>query len=418
VSDNEAVPGEAPGAGRGGGISALDTDLNSTVIAYNDAQDGGGLWWRGIQLFTGFTSVIYNHATGDGGGVLYNGGDSGFGRFTISGNRADGRGGGVFLSPAGFSELDGITIASNSAPTGNGGGIWHEGTPEGPRHTMAGVIVARNGGGDCAGPGTFDLRGGNLDGDGSCAFTGETDISGVDPVLGPPAYNGGATITRALLEGSPAIDRWPNCRQSIDQRGAARPQGAACDSGAFEVGNCCPAPEPPFKPGPTPPSGPRSYCGLLAYGTAGADVIKGDAGRNDIHGLAGNDRIFAGDNADCVYGGSGNDLLKGGHGHDAIYAKGGDDVLSGGDDEDLLLGYEGRDRLYGGADEDRLYGGPGGDYINGGGGYDLISAGPGDDVIDASGNGLDTVDCGSGVDRVKAKRLEHLYGCEHVKYVD
>jgi hypothetical protein len=60
----------------------------------------------------------------------------------------------------------------------------------------------------------------------------------VDPLLAPLAANGGPTRTQALRAGSPAIDRVPatgaGC-PSIDQRGIARPQGRACDAGAFEV---------------------------------------------------------------------------------------------------------------------------------------------------------------------------------------
>jgi CSLREA domain-containing protein len=418
VTDNEAVPTEAPRSGLGGGIDTGDTGLYNTVVAYNDAQDGGGVGWHGIQLFAAFASVIYNHATRDGGGVLFGGGDAGLGQITISGNRADGHGGGLFV-PGGGKTLVGATVASNSAPTGNGGGIWLEGEDqEGPTRGIEGTIVARNGGGDCGGPGHFFSRGANLDGDGSCSLTAETDIAEVDPLLGPVGYHGGPTQTRVLEQGSPAIGLWAGCSRQIDQRGATRPQGPNCDAGAYEVGACCPASEPPYEPGPAPPPGPHSPCGLIEKGTLGPDVILGDSGRNDLRGLAGDDRMFGRSNADCLYGGTGNDFMKGGQGHDALYGRSGNDELSGGDDEDILLGETGHDRLYGGADDDRLYGGSEGDYIKGGDGYDTISAGPGNDVIDATGKGLDAVDCGSGNDRVKAKRLEHLYGCEHVKFVD
>ncbi len=54
---------------------------------------------------------------------------------------------------------------------------------------------------------------------------------------------GGATWTHQLLLGSPAIDAVPvaDCTDAIgtliatDQRGVTRPQGAACDIGAFEL---------------------------------------------------------------------------------------------------------------------------------------------------------------------------------------
>jgi hypothetical protein len=57
------------------------------------------------------------------------------------------------------------------------------------------------------------------------------------------ANNGGPTKTVALLRGSPALNAIPKgengCatatdRIATDQRGVARPQGPACDIGAFE----------------------------------------------------------------------------------------------------------------------------------------------------------------------------------------
>ncbi|MGI8770235.1 MAG: choice-of-anchor Q domain-containing protein [Acidobacteriaceae bacterium] len=55
--------------------------------------------------------------------------------------------------------------------------------------------------------------------------------------------NGGPTQTIALLPTSPAVDHIPvaNCtdtngnRVTTDQRGISRPQGPACDSGAYEL---------------------------------------------------------------------------------------------------------------------------------------------------------------------------------------
>ena len=50
--------------------------------------------------------------------------------------------------------------------------------------------------------------------------------------------NGGPTKTLALRAGSPALDKVPpggaGCT-ATDQRGIARPQGPACDIGAFEL---------------------------------------------------------------------------------------------------------------------------------------------------------------------------------------
>jgi len=58
-----------------------------------------------------------------------------------------------------------------------------------------------------------------------------------DPLLAPLAFNGGYTPTRALREGSPAIDKGNNPLElEYDQRGPGFPRvkGAAADIGAFE----------------------------------------------------------------------------------------------------------------------------------------------------------------------------------------
>ena len=74
------------------------------------------------------------------------------------------------------------------------------------------------------------------DASGGTNFTQPGDLTSTDPMLAALALNApGTTRTHALLAGSPAID---NASASFapptDQRGIARPQGAADDSGAFE----------------------------------------------------------------------------------------------------------------------------------------------------------------------------------------
>ena len=429
VTDNEAVPGEATDSGKGGGIAGSDLTVTDTYVAYNDAQDGAGMWQHGAEITFGRDTFRGNHATRNGGGLLYDIDDTYVTNLTISGNRADGHGGGVYITDrVPFASFTAATIASNSAPSDSGGGIWSEKPTSGSEfeYAVAGLIVARSGGGDCGGPAALTSMGGNLDSDETCGFGQASDKSGIDPALGPVAYNGGPTPTRALDPASPAVDMW-DCNNggfphplTVDQRGAARPQQETCDAGAFEVGLCCPAQEPPFVPGSNEdPSTPVvGDCGVIRQGTLGNDTLVGNDRRNEIHGRDGGDRIFGVGNADCLFGGKGRDHIQGGEGTDTIYGGPDNDHLIGGLGEDFIQGGLGRDRIEGGADEDRLYGGSGPDVISGGDGYDKITAGPGDDTIDATGRGLDAVDCGSGEDTVKAKRLEHLYRCEHVKYVD
>ena len=74
----------------------------------------------------------------------------------------------------------------------------------------------------------------------SAGCRGRSDLARPHPTL-CPGYpgrcledNGGPTLTHALLEGSPAIDKGNSFGATADQRGVARPQGAASDIGSFE----------------------------------------------------------------------------------------------------------------------------------------------------------------------------------------
>src|SRR5205814_688778 len=73
----------------------------------------------------------------------------------------------------------------------------------------------------------------------SCTPTVAGDLPNTDPLLGPLQHNPPAPSfleTRALLAGSPAIDAAAGCPPpDTDERGVARPQGAACDIGTVEI---------------------------------------------------------------------------------------------------------------------------------------------------------------------------------------
>jgi hypothetical protein len=158
---------------------------------------------------------------------------------TISGNKAVRYGGGI--AAAGEVQIAHCTISNNAVGDG-GGALWVRGEV-----SIENTIVANNAsaGGDCiiGGPGGFhgkgsiDKNSNNLIGDGSC----DANLSG-NPLLGPLADNGGDTLTRALLPGSPAIDAISaiSCTLPIDQRWMPRPvvqtsPDTPCDIGAFEV---------------------------------------------------------------------------------------------------------------------------------------------------------------------------------------
>ncbi len=71
--------------------------------------------------------------------------------------------------------------------------------------------------------------------------TGPGDKTGVAVNLSALSDNGGQTWTHLPVAGSPVIDAAATACPALDQRGYARPAGAACDAGAVESGAAEPA---------------------------------------------------------------------------------------------------------------------------------------------------------------------------------
>jgi len=134
-------------------------------------------------------------------------------------------------------------VAGNTTTTG--GAIWSIAAAP----TLKNTIIAYNSGGNCSG--AMASSGHNLEDANTCSLTAAGDLVNTDPILGPLADNGGPTWTHALLDGSPAINAGSgDCPPpAADQRGVARPQGAACDIGVFEA---LPLPGYPRPKGATP----------------------------------------------------------------------------------------------------------------------------------------------------------------------
>ncbi len=87
---------------------------------------------------------------------------------------------------------------------------------------------------------TYASNGGNLSSNNTCTpyFSQPKDqnnLTNLASTLGPLSFNGGSVPTIPLLQGSPAIDSGVTVAGlTADARGAARPQGSAYDSGAYE----------------------------------------------------------------------------------------------------------------------------------------------------------------------------------------
>jgi CSLREA domain-containing protein len=216
----------------GGGVSngfATLTVTNST-IRNNEAANYGGVSNVGTMTLSGVT-ISGNTATGvGGGGGIGNTGTMALTNTTISGNTASG-GSAIVNGTSTSITLTNVTISDNQSFGGIGASAI---THVGGTFQILNTIIANNAGSNCLGLAIFSL-GHNLEDGNTCFLTGTGDLPNTNPLLGALQDNGGPTLTHALLAGSPAIDAGSNIGcPTTDQRGVARPQGTACDIGAYE----------------------------------------------------------------------------------------------------------------------------------------------------------------------------------------
>lgn len=236
----------------GGGIyqglySGSLTIEDSTIRENSSNHAGGGLFHNGdySTVYINHSTIADNDTPGFGAGI-YTKGDMVLTNVTVSGNQAVGLlnqwGGGVYSTYYSSLTIQNSTIAGNLARVG--GGIYHEqysGTVT-IKNSIVALNVATDGTTDsdnCYG--SVTSNGYNLQSDDSCTLGNVGDMSHVNPLIGLLQDNGGATMTHALLTGSPAIDTGSNggC-PTRDQRGVTRPRdgngdgSAICDRGAFE----------------------------------------------------------------------------------------------------------------------------------------------------------------------------------------
>ena len=234
VFDTNTQSNLLPGQSAGGAVylAASGNVVKDSTFSNNaSALYGGAIacWDACVATVVGCT--FSNNAGLYGGGVLNNG-TMKLANSTFAGNTVTGDGGAI--SSSGTLTVVHCTIAGNSS-TGPTAGLKYGGTL-----TLKNTLIAGNTGGgvDCGlggGAGTIAANVGNFVQDNTCSPA----LSG-DPKLGSLADNSGPTKTMALLIGSTAIDAADPtaCNDpdvfSMDQRKTARPQGAACDIGAYE----------------------------------------------------------------------------------------------------------------------------------------------------------------------------------------
>jgi len=239
-------------ANAGGAIANYSAvTLIGSVLSGNTAPEAGGIYNSGRLTLTTTTLSANNATQWQGGGIL-NRGTLTANASTLSGNVADTYGGGIFNNGAML--LANSTLSGNTAA--DGGGIYSLNV--GPATLVNSTLVGNSAsqGGDinngdvldltnviladgCAGAGSINDHGGNLDAGTSCGFGAANSNANLD--LGPLQDNGGATQTMLPGADSAAIGAGIGeaCAASpvdgVDQRGQPRPQGPACDSGAVEA---------------------------------------------------------------------------------------------------------------------------------------------------------------------------------------
>lgn len=272
VSDN-ILTGISYGYAYGAGIfTTSSTSLTDSEINDNSATAsyvyGAGLYDQYANLALQNSTVSGNSGTSVygsyGGGMYlypyYSTSPVTLTNSTVSGNSAITTTGGYYAYGGGIYEegsgtngvtnLSNVTLFNNTATNtadgyGTGGGIYHNGVfiTKFKNTIIAGNIASTDP--DCYGFLSTSL-GYNLIQTLSAGCSTSFDLStitGVDPFLGPLDENGGPTPTHLPSFGSAVIDAGnpSGCTDetgtllAVDQRGATRPQGAACDIGAVEV---------------------------------------------------------------------------------------------------------------------------------------------------------------------------------------
>lgn len=264
-----------------------NAEVNTVIrgLTIKNGLAGTFLSGGGIRIAAGSTLnltdvAILNNAGGTGGGIA-NEGTIYITRSLFASNMAGAQGGGVINSAGAVARISNSTITGSSA--GTGGAIYNDGSlllvnntithnsaatmasgifsdPKGSVNVLNTII-----GSDSSLPvttlsGTFISLGNNIvtDARGSTGFVNGvnndqvSDNNAIDPLLGALADNGGQTGTRALLDGSPAINAGNSCVRTADcslppgpplqlrwdQRTKyLRQSGSAVDIGAYESGS-------------------------------------------------------------------------------------------------------------------------------------------------------------------------------------
>ena len=215
VSATSSIGGNGGSGGDGGGVHGIadPQTLVNVTVAGNFAGGGGG---GGAHSAAASVTAGLGGRGGRGGGLASES-DLTVSHVTVAGNGAGAAGG---AAPGGVS---GAAGAAGTPGSGTSAGVWSSGLSTLARSVFSGNSC------DTASVSIVDLLDVAL---GSSGCPG----AALDPRLGAPADNGGPTATMRPGAASAVIDRIVSggC-PATDQRGAVRPSGAGCDTGAVEI---------------------------------------------------------------------------------------------------------------------------------------------------------------------------------------
>jgi hypothetical protein len=230
------------------GVNGLVT-LTDSIVANNLQPNGGAVIGTGGGVTMTRSSVIDNEGLAIGtrapivlvdSTVARNteGGMSGSTASLTNSTVADNGG-------AGIGARSGISLVYSTVTRNSDGVSEPNLTTGGDLVSFASIVAQPDGGTNCGISGATVSHGYNFSDDESCGFTSTTDIEvpSIEPMLGPLGDNGGPTLTRLPLAGSPLIDAIPtsSCQENggagvtADQRLLPRPSLGGCDIGAVEV---------------------------------------------------------------------------------------------------------------------------------------------------------------------------------------
>jgi Divergent InlB B-repeat domain len=250
ITDNVITTAPTFGATGAGIASAGPMSITNSVISGNRIDDGGGTSAQGggIRVDGGFAmdrvTIANNEVNGMGaeGAGIFNGSNDPASPRAITNTTFSGNDAGTSPIGAGGAHMGGDAAFTNVTFRSNTGSPGADLTQFDGTSTARNSIFASSGACAVIGGGLFNTAtpGHNIDAGTTCGFeTGvEGNMASTDPLLVGPAQGGAPLQTFHIpLPNSPAIDNAdPSCGQDLmlDQRGRERPQGPACDIGAYE----------------------------------------------------------------------------------------------------------------------------------------------------------------------------------------